>query len=155
VWKSQFNTKALNISSYALCLIEMSEDTKNIRAMRIQTFIDDLRNLKNNAYSTAKEGYLPTLLWSLATDITVIDSVRWRREGISETMLYKHYRYIAPDSIALIATCREFHERMNILFPNLPERYTVRYIVMKYIINMNENPNTVFEDLMKLKYEVD
>jgi hypothetical protein len=132
----------------------MSERSLSMRAYHIQTLVDDLRGLKNEAYETHREGYLPTLLWSLATDITNIDSVRWGR-GVNEFQLAKAYRFNAPDSLAVLSKCRMLHERMNEIFPNVPERYTARYIVMKYIINMDYNPNTLFEDLMKQKYEVD
>lgn len=133
----------------------MSDDVKFIRATKIMALVDDLRKLKNEAYSTAKEGWLPTLLWALAVDVTTIHSVRWVRNDVANSMIYKQYHYIAKDGGELLTKCRELHDTMNTLFSITPERYTARYIVMKYIIDMNYNPNTLFEDLMKLKYVAD
>jgi hypothetical protein len=133
----------------------MNDDVKFIRAKKIMSLVDDLRALKNEAYSTALEGNLPTVLWSLAVDITTIHSVRWVRGVIGESMIFKHYLYLAPTSEEFLTKSRTLHDTMNTLFPNTPERYTARFIVMKYIINMMESPNAMFEDLMKLKYEVD
>ena len=135
--------------------MKLSEEARNIRFNRIKALVDDIKRLKSEAINTAKIGYLSTLLWAIAVDITTIDSVRWERHGISERVITKEYNLIAPNSYSIITRCRTLHEQTNTLFPTVPDRYTARFIVMQYIICPEIESDEIVERLQSLRYVFD
>jgi hypothetical protein len=131
----------------------MSED--ETRTIEIMALADNIRDLKHEVKARAKPEHLATLMWAVATDITIIHSVRWVREEVANSMIYKQYHYIAENGGELLTKCRDLHEEMDRLFPNVPERYTIRLFVMQYLVDPKMGAKVLLDKLFYLVSEAE
>lgn len=127
----------------------MSEDMLK-RNGEIVSLVIEIRELKREAKHIPDLKHFPTLLWAMATDLTTIHSLRWTRDEMVKSMIYKQYHYIASNT-TIPTKLREIHEKMDLLFPNVPDRYTARLFVMQYLTDPDIDSGILYDNLFHIK----
>lgn len=120
------------------------------RNSEILALVIEIRELKREAKLIPDLKHFPTLLWAMAVDITTIHSVRWARDEVPNSMVYKQYHYIAPNTTISIKL-REIHDKMNELFDNVPDRYTARLFVMQYLTDPDIDSEVLYDNLFHIE----
>jgi hypothetical protein len=117
---------------------------------KIINLVKEIRELKHTLGWSAKKGHLATAMWAVAVDVTTAGSLRWTRDDMANKVVYKQYKHIVFD-VKLFDKCKDIHRQMDILFPNVPDRYSARLFVMQYLVDPNMDSRMLESNLFYIK----
>jgi hypothetical protein len=116
----------------------------------IINLVKEIRELKHVVGWSAKKGHLATAMWAVAVDVTTAGSLRWTRDDMANTMVYRQYAYIMSEH-GIFSKCKELHRKINDIFPNVPDRYSARLFVMQYLVDPNMDSRMLESNLFYVK----